>query len=103
MCACLCVCARDVCTFVYTHACRVHACVMPYFDLAVYMFIVGSAVFAPFLGSLDNYNFVGSLMCVRVCACLNCHAFLRHSSILLLTFMATCNSFTEQNAKLTND
>ena len=38
----MCACVRDVCTCVYMHACRVHACVMPYFDLAVYMFIVVS-------------------------------------------------------------
>ena len=30
---------RDVCTCVYMHACRVHDCAMPYFDLAVYMFM----------------------------------------------------------------
>ena len=35
-------CVRDVCTCVYMHACRVHAFAMPYFDLAVYMFIVVS-------------------------------------------------------------
>ena len=33
---------RDVCTCVYMHACRVHACAMPYFELTVYMFIVVS-------------------------------------------------------------
>ena len=38
----ICACVRDVCTSVYMHTCRVHACAMPYFDLAVYMFIVVS-------------------------------------------------------------
>ena len=38
----MCACVRDVCTCVYMHACRVHACAMPYFDLAVYIFIVVS-------------------------------------------------------------
>ena len=28
-------CVGDVCTCIYIHACRVHACVMPYFGLAV--------------------------------------------------------------------
>ena len=32
----------DVCTCVYMHACRVHACAMPYFDLTLHMFIVVS-------------------------------------------------------------
>ena len=31
-----------MCACVYMHACRVHACAMPYFELAVYMFIVVS-------------------------------------------------------------
>ena len=31
-----------VCTCVYMHACRVHACVMPYFGLAVNIFTVVS-------------------------------------------------------------
>ena len=35
----MCAFVRDVCTCVYMHACRVHACAMPYFDLAVHMFI----------------------------------------------------------------
>ena len=38
----MCACVQDVCTCVYMHACRVHACAMPYFDLEVYMFIVVS-------------------------------------------------------------
>ena len=29
----------DVCSCIYMHACRVHACVMPYFGLAVNIFI----------------------------------------------------------------
>ena len=28
------------CMYICLHACRVHACAMPYFDLTVYMFIV---------------------------------------------------------------
>ena len=38
----MCACGRDVCTCVNMHACRAHACSMPYFDLAVYMLIVVS-------------------------------------------------------------
>ena len=33
-------CVGDVCTCIYMHACRVHARVMPYFCLAVNIFIV---------------------------------------------------------------
>ena len=38
----MCACVQDVSTCVYMHACRVHACAMPYFDLAVNMSIVVS-------------------------------------------------------------
>ena len=31
-------CVGDVCICVYMHACKVHACVMPYFGLAVNFF-----------------------------------------------------------------
>ena len=33
-----------VCTCIYMHACRVHACMMPYFGLAVNIFIVFTVV-----------------------------------------------------------
>ena len=33
-------CVGDVCTCIYIHACRVHASLMPYFGLAVNIFIV---------------------------------------------------------------
>ena len=33
-------CVGDVCTCIYMHACMVHARVMPYFGLAVNIFIV---------------------------------------------------------------
>ena len=38
----MCACVQDVSTCVYMYACRVHACAMPYFDLAVNMSIVVS-------------------------------------------------------------
>ena len=36
----MCACVGDLCTCVHMHACMVHACAMPYIDLAVYMLIV---------------------------------------------------------------
>ena len=37
-------CVGDVCTCIYMHACRVHACVTPFFGLAVNIFIVLTVV-----------------------------------------------------------
>ena len=34
----------SICTCIYMHACRVHACVMPYFGLACNIFIVFTVV-----------------------------------------------------------
>ena len=52
--------ALPVCTCVYMHACRVHACVMPYFSLAVNIF--------NFLPASDNKMCVGRLI-FYVCVC----------------------------------
>ena len=74
-------------------ACRVHACVMPYFGLAVNIFYI---FYSCLLEASDNKICIGRLiflcLCLRaymhahMCACLNCYAFLRCSSINFLTF-----------------
>ena len=40
----MCVCGGGVCTSIYMHACRVHACVMPYPGLAVTIILVFTVV-----------------------------------------------------------
>ena len=40
----MCVGDAHVCTCIYMHACRVHACKMPYFGIAVNIFIVFTVV-----------------------------------------------------------
>ena len=91
----------DVCTCIYMDACRVHACVMPYFGLAINIFIVFNSCLLEAshnkicIGRLNFFMFVCEFICTcthvsgtqylvilgpSMCACLNWDALLWLSS-----------------------
>ena len=79
--------------YICLHACRVHAYVMPYFGLAVDIFIVFTVVsWKHWTTTIVLVGWIFLCLCVsayvhaHMCACLNCDAFFRCSSINFLTF-----------------